>query len=104
MQARFRTTLFLTQIVNGNERVIEYAGRALSDAKKKVGSATLNECGAVIFELKRFDVYLRHAQVKILTDCKALSWLLHLNAPTGKFARMQAYTQRCRTWPRSLNH
>ena len=49
------------QIINGNERVIAYARRALSDAEKKVGSATINECGAVIFALKRFDVYLRHA-------------------------------------------
>ena len=32
--------------------------------------------------------------MKILTDCKALSWLLHLNVPTGKFARMQAYIKR----------
>ena len=30
------------QIINGNERVIAYAERALLDAEKKVGSATLN--------------------------------------------------------------
>ena len=39
-------------------------------------------------------MYLGHAQVKIIKDCKALSWLLHPNAPTDKFARMQAYIQR----------
>ena len=75
----------LCQTQNGVERVICYAGRALSHAEQY--GITEKECLALVYAVKKFDCYLRFTKFTAYVDHSALKWLLTLKEPTGKFAR-----------------
>ena len=87
---------------SGNERVISYASRALSE-REKAFSATEKEALAVVFALEQFRVYLLGVHFLLVTDHSALQWL-HSIEPKGRIARwvMQlqeySFTVRLNAW------
>lgn len=84
----------LTQTVNGEERVLEFASRVLSPAERNY-SVTERECLAVLWAVRKFRPYVEGTRFKVITDHSSLRWLVRLNNPTGRLARwaleLQAY-------------
>ena len=85
----------LTQFdVHGNERVISYASRPLTDREKEY-SATEKEALAVVFATNHYRVYLFSKTFTLVTDHSALRWL-HSVEPKGPIAcllmDLQEYT------------
>ena len=76
----------LLQEQDGKERVISYAGRALTEAEKKY-SATHREMLCIIWALEHFKVYLSDTTVKIYTDHAPLRFVENAKDPYGKLAR-----------------
>ena len=62
----------LTQTIDGHDRVIAYASRALKQHEKKQSAFQL-ELQAVIWALNHFGPYLRHATFTVVTDCRPLA-------------------------------
>lgn len=76
----------LTQEVDGHERVVAYASRALTDPEKKY-TVTEQECLAVIWAIRKFRCYLEGYSFTVITDHSSLRWLHNLKNPTGRLAR-----------------
>ena len=76
----------LTQVVNGQERILEYASRILTPQERNY-SVTERECLAVIWALKKFRPYVEGYKIKVVTDHSSLRWLCNLRDPTGRLAR-----------------
>ncbi len=76
----------LTQLDHhGDEHVISYASRPLTDREKSY-SATEKEALAVVFATDHFRVYLLGKDFTLVTDHSALRWL-HSVEPKGRLAR-----------------
>ena len=69
----------------GNEHVVAYASRTLSDREKHY-SAMEKEALAVVFATQNFRVYLLGKPFQLITDNRALTWL-HSLEPKGRIAR-----------------
>ena len=76
----------LSQIQNGEERVIAYAGRIL-DKRELNYCVTRKELLAVVYSLKHFRQYLLGSKFKIRTDHAPLTWLRKTPEPIGQQAR-----------------
>lgn len=76
----------LSQMQNGDERVIAYASWTFSSAQRNY-SVTERECLAVITSMKYFRPYLAGNSFSLITDHSSLKWLLQLKEPTGRLAR-----------------
>ena len=76
----------LSQIQDGEERVIAYASRLLS-AQEKNYCVTRRELLAVVFFTKYFRSYLLGHEFTIRTDHSALRWLKTTPEPIGQQAR-----------------
>ena len=76
----------LSQIQDGHERVIAYAGRALNSNELNY-CVTRKELLAVVYFTKYFRQYLLGREFLIRTDHAALSWLKRLRDPIGQNAR-----------------
>jgi hypothetical protein len=70
-----RISAVLTQIQNGQERPISYASRQLNTAEKKL---------ALIFGTKQYRCYLYGRKVILVSDHRALCWLLKLQYTSAK--------------------
>ena len=90
---------------SGNERVISYASRAVSE-REKAFSATEKAALAVIFALEQFRVYLLGVHFLLVTDHSALQWL-HSIEPKGRIERwvmqLQEYSFTVRHKPGKLH-
>jgi len=89
------TGAVLSQIQDGVERVISYAGKTL-DKREVNYCITRKELLAVVFALKHFKQYLLGRHFKVRTDHAPLTWLKLTPEPIGQQARwleiMQDYS------------
>lgn len=76
----------LLQEYDGVLRPLAFASRSLLPAKRNY-SVTERECLAIVFALRKFDVYLDGTKFVVQTDHSALSWLMRLREPAGRLAR-----------------
>ena len=70
----------------GNEQVICYASRGTHGAEAKYGATKL-ECLAVVWATAMFRYYLIGRRFKVITDHRALRWLMNMKEPDSIFAR-----------------
>ena len=76
----------LSQVIDGEERVICYASRVLNKAEKNY-CTTRKELLAVVVFLKQFRQYLYGQRTTIRTDHGALRWLMNFRDIQGQMAR-----------------
>lgn len=76
----------LAQDLGEGERPISFASRQLNAAEKKL-SVTEKELLAVIFGTKQFRCYLYGRKFTLITDHRALGWLLKLKEPSAKLTK-----------------
>ena len=76
----------LLQEYDGVLQPLAFASRSLVPAEKNY-SVTEKECLAIVFALRKFDVYLDGTKFVVQTDHSALSWLMRLREPAGRLAR-----------------
>jgi hypothetical protein len=65
----------LAQIHNGQERVVAFASRRLSESERKCHSSE-TECLAVVWAIQKFHPYLFGRHFTVVTDSIALKYLL----------------------------
>ena len=76
----------LSQIQDGQERVIAYASRSLTPAERKY-TTTEHECLAVVWRMKQYRPYVHGRKVKAITDHRTLRWLITTNHEAAKLQR-----------------
>ena len=76
----------LSQIQEGHERVIAYAGRTLNKFERNYSINEL-EALSVVEGIKHFHVYLYGRPFKIFTDNSSITWLYRQKEPKGRIAR-----------------
>ena len=76
----------LSQVQDGEERVIAYAARALSKAERNY-STTRKELLALVWGSEHFETYLYGRRFLARTDHNALRWLRNFKNPRGQVAR-----------------
>ena len=83
----------LSQIQDGEEKVIAYASRTLSKTERQY-CVTRRELLAVVVFTKHFKHYLMGRRFRVRTDHSSLQWLMNFKEPEGQLAR----------WLESLSH
>ena len=76
----------LSQMTNGEERVLAYASRALSRSERKY-CATRREMLALVWAARHFRPYLYGKKFVLRTDHHSLQWLHKFKEPEGQVAR-----------------
>lgn len=76
----------LTQVIDGEERVIAYMSRKLTGAERKY-HVTERECLAVLAAVEKFRPYIEGVSFTVITDHASLQWLQNLKDPTGRLGR-----------------
>ena len=76
----------LSQVQDGQERVIAYGSRSLTKEERRY-CVTRREMLAVVYFMKYFRHYLYGRKFKVRTDHGALRWLINFKDPQGQVAR-----------------
>lgn len=76
----------LTQVQNGEERVIAYHSAKFSRTQQNY-SATERECLAVLMGVEKFRPFVDGVRFTVVTDHASLKWLQNMENPHGKLAR-----------------
>lgn len=76
----------LSQLQDGQERVVAYASKVLSKSEKKY-CVTRKELLAVVTFIKHFRPFLYGHKFLVRTDHSSLKWLLRFKDPEGQLAR-----------------
>jgi hypothetical protein len=82
----------LTQTDNDGEYVVSYGSEKFKNSELHY-SVTEKECLAVLWAIKLYRIYLYGIKFTIVTDHKALKWLMDIVEPTGRLARWSIYLQ-----------
>ena len=83
----------LSQVQNGNERVVAYGGRSLSTAERNYAITEL-EALAIVEGINKFSSYLiGPRKFTVVTDHQALKWLFKDKHSSGRLARWSLYLQ-----------
>lgn len=82
----------LSQVFDGQEHPIAFASRQLSTAEQKYG-ATEQECLAVVWGVRHFRCYVYGRSFQVITDCRALKWLMNTRDPSSRLARWNLLLQ-----------
>ena len=61
----------LTQVINGQERVLEFASRTMNSAERNY-SVCERECLAVLWAVRKFRPYIEGYKFKVITDHSSL--------------------------------
>ena len=80
------TGAVLSQIQDGEERVIAYISKSLEGREQRYCTAR-KELLAVVRALKHFKCYLYRQKITVRTDNRAVSWLHRSKDPVGQPAR-----------------
>ena len=80
------TGAVLSQIQDGEERVIAYVSKLLEGSEQRYCTAS-KELLAVVRALKHFKCYLNGQKITVRTDNSAVSWLHRSKYPVGQPAR-----------------
>ena len=75
----------LSQIQDGQEKVIAYASKSLTKPERNY-CVTHTELVAVVFFVKHFKHYLYGKHFKLRTDHASLKWLFRFKEPEGQIA------------------
>ena len=84
--SNYATGAVLSQVQDGQERVISYFSQSLSKAERQY-CVTRKELVAIVKAVKQFHCYLYGRHFEIRTDHAALTWLLNFRNPEGQVAR-----------------
>ena len=76
----------LSQVLDGQERVIAYASRTLSKPERRY-CVTRRELLAVVTFVQHFRPYLLGSRFLLRTDHSSLTWLWNFKEPEGQIAR-----------------
>lgn len=76
----------LKQVAGSETYVVAYASRTLNSAERDLAT-THKELLGVLFGVEKFRPYVEGCKFLLITDHSALTWLLSLKNPMGKFAR-----------------
>lgn len=76
----------LTQVHEGNEKVICYVSRSLTKSERRF-STTEKECLAVLFAIEKLRPYVEGSHFTVVTDHYSLKWLYSIKDPVGRIAR-----------------
>ena len=76
----------LSQIQDGEEKVIAYGSKALSTSQQNY-CTTMRELLAVVLFVKQYHHYLWGRHFLVRTDHASLTWLMNFKEPTGMLAR-----------------
>lgn len=76
----------LSQVIDGQERVLGYASKALSRTERNY-CVTRRELLAVVFFIRHFRPYLYGREFTVRTDHASLKWLYRFKEPEGQLAR-----------------
>ena len=76
----------LSQVVQGEERVVAYFSRTITKAERRY-CVTRKELLAVVAAVRRFHYFLFGQKFVVRTDHNALRWLLTFKDPEGQLAR-----------------
>lgn len=90
--SQFGVGAVLSQLHNGQERVVAYASRVLSKAERQY-SVTRKDLLAVVTFVKHFRHYLLGRHFVVQTDHSSLQWLYNFKEPEGQTARWSEYHQ-----------
>ena len=82
----------LSQTDNDGEYVVSYGSKKFKNSELHY-SVTEKECLAVLWAIKLYRIYLYGIKFTIVTDHKALKWLMDIVEPTGRLARWSIYLQ-----------
>lgn len=76
----------LTQVQQGEEKVISYLSRSLTKSERRF-STVEKECLAVLFAVEKLRPYLQGSHFTVITDHYSLKWLYSIKDPMGRIAR-----------------
>ena len=76
----------LLQVIDSEERVLEFASRILTSAERNY-SVTERESLAAVWAIKKFRLYVEGYEFKVVTDQSSLKCLCNLHNPTGRLVR-----------------
>lgn len=76
----------LTQIQNGEEKVIAYMSKKLTATQQKY-HVTERECLAVITAIEKFRQYIEGVKFTVVTDHASLQWLQNFKDTNGRVSR-----------------
>lgn len=82
----------LTQVQDGEERVICYLSRSLTKLERRY-SVIEKECLAILVALEKLRPYLQGVKFTVITDHYALKWLYNIKDPIGRIARWSVRLQ-----------